>query len=34
VRGGLPGAGDLPDNGVPEKWASFIEKNRKHFENK
>jgi NAD-dependent dihydropyrimidine dehydrogenase PreA subunit len=24
----------FPDNGVPEKWATFIDKNRKHFENK
>lgn len=24
----------FPDNGVPEKWASYTEKNRKHFENK
>jgi NAD-dependent dihydropyrimidine dehydrogenase PreA subunit len=24
----------FPDNGVPEKWASFIEKNRTFFENK
>src|SRR5437016_14385666 len=24
----------FPDNGVPEKWQSFIEKNRTHFENK
>jgi NAD-dependent dihydropyrimidine dehydrogenase PreA subunit len=24
----------FPDNGVPEKWASFIDKNKKHFENK
>ena len=24
----------FPDNGVPEKWQSFIEKNRAFFENK
>ena len=24
----------FPDNGVPEKWQSFIEKNKVHFENK
>ena len=24
----------FPDNGVPEKWKSFIEKNRTYFENK
>src|SRR5262245_57540551 len=24
----------FPDNGVPEKWQTFIDKNRKHFENK
>ena len=24
----------FPDNGVPEKWASYTEKNKKHFENK
>jgi NAD-dependent dihydropyrimidine dehydrogenase PreA subunit len=24
----------FPDNTVPEKWQTFIEKNRKHFENK
>src|SRR5512141_1638469 len=24
----------FPDNGVPEKWKSFTEKNRAHFENK
>jgi ferredoxin len=24
----------FPDNGLPEKWHSFIEKNKKHFENK
>ena len=24
----------FPDNGVPEKWKSFIEKNRAFFENK
>ena len=24
----------FPDNSVPEKWAPFIDKNRKHFENK
>jgi NAD-dependent dihydropyrimidine dehydrogenase PreA subunit len=24
----------FPDNGVPEKWSSFIEKNKVHFENK
>jgi NAD-dependent dihydropyrimidine dehydrogenase PreA subunit len=24
----------FPDNGIPEKWKSFIEKNRVHFANK
>ena len=24
----------FPDNGVPETWQSFTEKNRKFFENK
>jgi NAD-dependent dihydropyrimidine dehydrogenase PreA subunit len=23
----------FPDNGVPEKWKTFIDKNRTHFEN-
>jgi hypothetical protein len=30
----VSGAGDLPDNGVPEKWQSFIEKNKVFFEKK
>jgi len=24
----------FPDNGVPEKWKNYIDKNREHFDNK
>src|SRR5262249_2989891 len=31
---GWPVQAMFPDNGVPDKWKSFIEKNRAFFENK